>query len=114
MMAPPGQKCPNTLSSSATFTTRLPGLQGWSGSAWRKGPIEELGVSSTVPCGGGLRRKVVLLRGAGTQGGSRGSVSRVGVLGQLLNCRHSKGEVVGAEQVGRGEEVESEEKEEDR
>lgn len=46
--------------------------------------------------------KVVLLRGAGMQGGSRGSISRVGVFGQLLNCRHSKGELGGGiEKVGR-------------
>lgn len=104
-MAPPGQKGPNLLRSSTTSSTRLLGLQGWPGSAWRRGPKEEDGVSSTVPFGGGLRLKVVLLRGAGTQGGSRGSVSRVGVLGQLFNCRHSEGK------VGKGEKVDYEKEE---
>lgn len=78
-MAPLGQKSP-TVPPSATLITML-SLHGCP----RKDCLSPVGeASSTVPCGGGRRVQVTLLRGVGRQGGNRGTSSWVGVLGQSL------------------------------
>lgn len=85
-MAPRGQKCPTVPSSSSIFTTML-SLHGCPGRSCLRGPMGE--VSSTEPSRGGLSDQVTLLRGAGMQDGSRGTMRWTAVLGQSLSCLHS-------------------------
>lgn len=85
-MAPWGQKCPTVPSSSATLIMML-SLHGCPGRDCLRCPMGE--VSSTVPCCGGLRVQVTLLRGAGRQVGNRGTTRRAGVFEQSLSWLHS-------------------------
>lgn len=86
-MTPWGQNRPTVVPSSSVILIMKLSLQRCPGRHCLRFPAGE--VSSTVLCSGGRRVQVTLLRGAGRQGGSKGTDRRTGVFEQSLSCLHS-------------------------
>ena len=86
-MTPLGQYRPTVVPSSSVILIMKLSLQRCPGRHCLRFPAGA--VSSTVLCSGGRRVQVTLLRGAGRQGGSRGTDRRTAVFEQSLSCLHS-------------------------